>query len=103
MNGCEIMKCSDYRPNGECAYPGETCKYRSHSSVQSTSLFGDLWGYQCPTCHIRSGHAYIGPHAEALEQAPTCCGFVAMTPVRIDVRPNNMLTVSGGREKTNAK
>jgi hypothetical protein len=66
-------------------------------------LFGDLWGYQCPTCHIRSGHAYIGPHAEALEQAPTCCGFVAMTPVRIDVRPNNMLTVSGGREKTNAK
>lgn len=37
MNGCEMMKCTNY-DNGRCAYPGETCKYRGHSSVQSTAL-----------------------------------------------------------------
>lgn len=37
MNGCEMMKCTHYY-NGRCTYPGETCKYRGHSSVQSTAL-----------------------------------------------------------------
>ncbi len=60
-------------------------------SVPSNALFGVLWGFQCPTCRIRSGHAYIGTYAEAVEQAPTCCGFVAMTPVRIDVTPNTVI------------
>ena len=41
MNGCEMMKCSNFQ-DGRCTYPGETCKYRGHSSVQSTSLLAEV-------------------------------------------------------------
>jgi hypothetical protein len=56
MNGCEIMKCSDYRPNGECAYPGETCKYRSHSTVGGADGSG--------TATVRRTRDGVGPVAD---------------------------------------
>ena len=37
MNGCEIMKCTDYR-DGVCHYESDVCKYRDEVSVDSNSL-----------------------------------------------------------------
>lgn len=31
MNGCEQMKCEDYR-NGQCHYGGDTCKHRNNDN-----------------------------------------------------------------------
>ena len=37
MNGCETMKCTDYR-DGVCHYDSDVCKYRDEVSVDSNSL-----------------------------------------------------------------
>ena len=43
MNGCETMKCTDYR-DGVCHHEGE-CKYRDEVSVDSNSLLGKVINY----------------------------------------------------------
>ena len=84
---CTLM---DYKPNTQ---PQSESGADSESPRTTGSA---LWGFQCDTCGIRSGHAFVGTKSQALQIAPTCCAFVVMTPVQIGeapVWPNNAICV----------